>query len=135
MPAGTIADTIDFLHKACLSPSTSTFIKAIENGHFSTWPMLTSENVKKYLPKSEAMAMDHLDQHRKNTQSTKSHQTQAAISAINHDPSCHTATPTRTHQVYADLLDINRPTGQIFSDQTGQFPVQSSRGNKYVMII
>ncbi len=43
MPAGTIADTIEFLHKACFSPSTSTFIKAIENGHFSTWPMLTSE--------------------------------------------------------------------------------------------
>jgi hypothetical protein len=57
MPAGTIADTINFLYKACFSPSTSTFIKAIENGHFSTWPMLTSENVKKYLPKSEATAM------------------------------------------------------------------------------
>jgi hypothetical protein len=75
MPAGTIADTVDFLHKACFSPSMSTFIKAIENGHFSTWPMLTSENVKKYLPKSEATAMGHLDQQRKNTQSTKSHQT------------------------------------------------------------
>jgi hypothetical protein len=71
LPTGTIADTVKFLHKACFSPATSTFIKAIEHGNFATWLMLTSENVKKYLPKSEATAMGHLDQQRKNTLSTK----------------------------------------------------------------
>jgi hypothetical protein len=73
LPAGTIANTVKFLHQACFSPatSTSTFIKAIEHGNFATWPMLTSENVKKCLPKSEATAMGHLDQQRKHTQSAK----------------------------------------------------------------
>jgi hypothetical protein len=61
LPTGTIADTVQFLHKASFSPSTSRFIKAIDKGNFATWPMLTSENVKKYLPKSEATAMGHLD--------------------------------------------------------------------------
>jgi hypothetical protein len=26
-------------------------------------------------------------------------------------------------------------TGQIFSDQTGRFPITSSRGNKYIMVV
>jgi hypothetical protein len=65
LPAGTIADTVKFLHQACFSPATSIFIKTIEHGNFVTWPMLTSENVKKYLPKSEATAMGHLDQQQK----------------------------------------------------------------------
>jgi hypothetical protein len=26
-------------------------------------------------------------------------------------------------------------TGQIYTDQTGRFPITSSRGNKYIMIL
>jgi hypothetical protein len=33
-------------------------------------------------------------------------------------------------------MDINEPTGQIYyTDQTGCFPVQSSCGYKYIMIL
>ena len=32
-------------------------------------------------------------------------------------------------------MDINEPTGQIYTDQTGRFPIQSSRGYKYIMIL
>jgi hypothetical protein len=28
-----------------------------------------------------------------------------------------------------------RPAGQIYTDQTGRFPVVSSKGNKYIMIL
>jgi hypothetical protein len=38
----------------------------------------------------------------------------------------------RTHFVYAKVIEI---TGQIYSDQTGRFPVTSSKGNKYIMIV
>jgi hypothetical protein len=34
--------------------------------------------------------------------------------------------------VYAQIVDI---TGQIYSDQTGRFPVTSSKGNQYIMIV
>jgi hypothetical protein len=44
-----------------------------------------------------------------------------------------TSEPTvRTHLVYAKVVTI---TGQIYSDQTGRFPVTSSRGNKYIMVV
>ena len=41
-----IADTIDYHHCTLLSPVTSTWIKAIQNGNLSTWPNLTAEHVK-----------------------------------------------------------------------------------------
>jgi hypothetical protein len=117
---------------ACFSPSTSTLIRAINNGNFATWPMFTSENIKKHLPKSEATALGHLDQQRKNTQSTKrTPTTRATTTTANTTESKH----GRTHNTYAALLNINLPTGQIHLDRTGHFPNQSSRGNKYVMIL
>jgi len=67
-----ITDHIQFLHAAAFSPVTSTWIDAINNGHFTTWPGLTAEAVKRYLPKSLATAQGHLDQARKNQRSTKS---------------------------------------------------------------
>jgi hypothetical protein len=76
--------------------------------------MFTSENIKKYFPKSEATALGHLDQQRKNTRSTK------------RPPTTRTKTTTadttdiahaRTHEIYTNHVDINSPTGQI--DQTG----------------
>jgi hypothetical protein len=130
VPAGTIADTIKFLHMACFSPST--LIQAIDNGNFTTWPMFTSENIRKHLPKSEATVLGHLDQQGKNTQSTKrTPTTRTTATTANTTEIAH----GRTHKTYADLLDINSPTEQIHTDQTGCFPVQSSRGNTYVMIL
>jgi hypothetical protein len=92
--------------------------------------MLTSDNIHKHLPKSKATAMGHLDQKRKKIRSTKQHIPHKMLPT----PNTHQSSDC-THQTYANIMDINAPTGQIFSDQTGCFPFQSSRGNKYVMII
>jgi hypothetical protein len=37
----------------------------------------------------------------------------------------------KTHCIYAAVLDA----GQIYTDQTGRFPVISSRGNVYIMVL
>jgi hypothetical protein len=37
----------------------------------------------------------------------------------------------KTQYVYAATIDA----GQIYTDQTGRFPVVSSKGNKYIMIL
>jgi hypothetical protein len=42
---------IDFLHRACFSPPISTWVQAIENNCFATWPGLSAEAVRKFLPK------------------------------------------------------------------------------------
>ena len=39
--------------------------------------------------------------------------------------------PTRTHSVYFQVTDLS---GKLYTDQTGRFPVTSSRGFKYIMV-
>ena len=73
--------------------------------------------------------MGHLDQQRKNTQSTKlhkdDHDTMTSLSPLEKELS--------THAMYAATLCYNEPTGKLYTDLTGQFPVQSSRGHKYIL--
>ena len=116
----TLKDLVIYLHRACFSPVTSTWTKAINAGYFSTWPGLTSDLVRKHLPKSVATAKGHLRQDRKNVRSTQPTTLPPAS-----DPT------TRTHCAYTKIVPIS---GTVYSDQTGQFPTTSSRGTKYVMI-
>ena len=127
---------IDFLHRACFSPSVSTWTQAIEDNFFVTWPGLTAEAVRKYLPKSLATAKGHLKATPKNLRSTTTTINQSPSST---QPSTAMTTPSspkepavRTHLVFAKVIEI---TGKVFSDQTGRFPVTSSRGNKYIMVV
>jgi hypothetical protein len=57
-----IQATIKYLHACCFSPVTDTWLKAIQNGHFATWPSVTVENVRKYLPKYDATSKGHINQ-------------------------------------------------------------------------
>jgi hypothetical protein len=66
-----VRDLTAFLHAACFSPVPSMLVKAINNGHFATWPGFTAHNVQKHLPKSIATTMGHLNQQQQNTLSTK----------------------------------------------------------------
>jgi hypothetical protein len=65
VPEGTITDMIIFLHKAMFSPTATTLLQAVKNGHLATWPGMTTENIHKHLPKSIATALGHLDHNTK----------------------------------------------------------------------
>ena len=71
LPTINLEEHIKYLHQCAFSPTPRTWIQAVKKGHFKTWPGVTVEAIKRYLPKSEATTMVHLDQQRKNTQSTK----------------------------------------------------------------
>ena len=116
-------DLILFYHAACFSPSKSTFIKAIKNKAFTTWPGLTAELVAKYLPKTEATVKGHMKQTFKGTNST-----QPTTPPSEPPPEIITQ---RTHQVFMKVTEFSN---KIYTDQTGRFPVTSSRGYKYIMI-
>jgi hypothetical protein len=118
-------DLMNYLHAACFSPVKSTWIKAIKNGNFSSWPGLNEHNVEKYLSKSTSTAKGHLNQQRQNARTTKIKDAEL----IDQEPD-----PDRgikTQYVYAATIDA----GQIYTDQTGRFPVVSSKGNKYIIVL
>ena len=64
-------DLINYLHATAFSPVKSTWIKAIKNGNFVTWPGLTAEAVVKHLSQSTATSKGHMNQQRMNSRSTQ----------------------------------------------------------------
>ena len=82
-----------------------------------------SDLVDKYLPKTEATLKGHTKKQFKGNNSTqpKKLQPEAPPEIITQ----------RTHKVFLKVTDFSR---RIYTDQTGRFPVTSSRGYKYMII-
>ena len=123
----TQADLVQFLHHAAFIPVTSTWTQAIDVGYFTTWPVLTSELVRKYLPKSLAAAKGHMRQDRQNIRSTKT-----AVSPTTTLAPYPVEPQIRSHKVFLKTIKL---TGNFSTDQTGSFPVMSSRGSKYLIVL
>jgi hypothetical protein len=66
-----------------------------------------------------------LNQQRQNTRTTKIKDAELIDQAPDPDHGI------KTQYVYAETIDA----GQIYTDQTGRFPVVSSKGNKYIMVL
>jgi hypothetical protein len=118
-------DLINYLHAACFSPVKSTWITAIKNGNFSSWPGLTEHIVEKHLSKSTSTTKVHLNQQRQNARTTNIKDAQVIVTEPDIDHG------VKTQFVYAATIDA----GEIYTDQTGIFPVVSSKGNKYIMML
>jgi hypothetical protein len=103
----------------------STWITAIKNGHFTSWPGLTEHAVEKNLSKSTPTTKGHLNQQRQHARSTKVKDPKVTMTEPDWDHGI------KTQYVYAATIDA----GQIYTDQTGRFPVVSSKGNKYMTIL
>jgi hypothetical protein len=114
-------DLVTSVHAACFSHAASTFLQAIKAGYFTTWPGLTPQLVSKHLPKSVASVKGHLDQQHKNVRSTKPKPSS--------EPSFERL-DQRTNAVFAHIF---KPTGQIYTDLPGGFPIKSNRGNQYIL--
>jgi hypothetical protein len=129
-------DLATFLHACTFSPLPSTFLRAVQRGHFNTWPGLTSSLITKYLPKSLATSKGHLRMQQKNIQSTKpitiTPDLPLAVS-LDVSPS-REPNNTPTHVVFTSMI-TSTDLHKSYSDQTGKFPVQSSRGYNYVMVL
>ena len=137
----TMSERIAFYHATCFSPVISTWCDAIDAGHFTTWPELTSARVRKHLPRgSIPMIKGHLHQQRANIQSTKKHPNNPVIETTpttTEPENDFTPTPTsppeqRSGAVLVQIIEI---TGKSYSDQTGKFLATSSSGNNYVLVL
>lgn len=123
-------DLAEYLHKCAFSPSLSTFQRAIRKGHFLTWPSIEDINFEKYIMNLLPTAKGHLDQERANLQSTKTVESNKIIE--DYEPTDGNSTKTFENTVVLYAFD---PKEKNYSDQTGRFPHQSSRGNEYIMVM
>jgi hypothetical protein len=95
-----------------------------KNVFFPSWPGLTEHAVEKHLSKSTSTTKGHLNQQRPNDRTTKIKDAQVIVP----DPDIYHG--VKPQFVYAATIDA----GQLYTDQTGRFPVVPSKGNKYIMI-
>jgi len=123
---------VQFMHAVCGYHVPSTWIQAIQNGNFAIWPGLTADAVHKHLPKSTATVKGDLNQQQKNVRSTQLQVSEPNPTKKNKSPIIDSDLNIKTHQIFAATIEV---TGQISTDLTGRFPVTSSRGNKYLLVL
>ncbi len=118
--------TIRYLHAAAGFPPKDTWIKAINNGHYKTWPGITAKTVNRYFPESVETQKGHLKKQRQNVRSTKQR--------IVIDETDESEELTRAISKQNIIIKTFNMEGTIYTDQTGRFPVQSNRGNTSLMV-
>jgi hypothetical protein len=119
-----IEETITYLHACCFIPVQDTWLKAIQNEQFATWPSITVENVRKYIPKYDATAKGHMNQIRQNIRSTKP-------AVVEPTPESDMVQEDKCNYIYTTVMGTN----QIYTDITGRFTTASLSGNKYILIL
>ena len=115
---------IQFLYATAFSPFASPCIKAIRREFFQSYPGLTAALFQKYLPPSIASSKGHLDQTRKDFRST------TTLPPLDPDPPQETNNE-QTHCLFATI----KHTRKMYTDQTVRFPVNSSHGSQYVLLL
>ncbi len=132
----THSELADYLYACCGSPPLRTFLRAIKNGNLITWPGIREVDFNKHLTKSIASAKGHMNQERKNLQSTKIIFEPTSPTPEEYDSDFFplpTSPPEKTHQVLSTIVPFEA-TGRAFHDLTGRFPHKSSRGNEYLLV-
>ena len=128
-----------FHHATLGSPVPSTLLRAIRRGHLVTFPGLTTNLISKHLPKSLATVLGHQDQEAKNLCSTKvlslpisaTASPATPIPELNSDLDNSLPLDTSSHTI-SPMLVSEQALFKSYSNQTGKFPVQSSRGNQCI---
>jgi hypothetical protein len=127
---------IRFYHVCLFSPVFSTLTNAINRGYLKGFPGLTSQHLHCHIKINNATKKGHMDQ---------SHQCQRSTSS-----SAHAGTPpfTSLDNTEDDIFPIHikegltnlifmvihEITGEVFTNQTGRFPITSNRGQAYLVI-
>jgi hypothetical protein len=125
-----LEQVIAWYHAAAGYPTKTTWIKAIEAGFYATWPLLTVKAVKKHYPETDETPKGHLRRVKSGIRSTKvqvdePEEIKKAEAALNDLRKKH-------RDIYIQVKDV---TELIYTDQMGQFPVTSSQGHKYIMVL
>ena len=120
---------IVFYHATMGFPVIDTWCKAIKAGYFRGWPQLTDTRVRRFIKFSEEQELGHMDQRRTGIRSTKP---ATPIAPDDHMvPYQKEPLNDKTHMVFMTLHECE---GQLYSDQTGRFPLTSNKGNAYVVL-
>ena len=111
-------------------------MKAIKNGQLRTFPGLTYELIRDYLPESPATDKGHMILKRSEVQSTRNLKQEILDSrkqVDNMNPP-QEACPAIEDEMFCFAMLADRNEGTLYSDLAGKFPVQSYEGHLYLFV-
>ena len=129
-------ELVRYLHACAGFPTKPSWIKAIKNGQYASWPGLTVKAVAKHFPESEETMKGHGRKTKSGLRSTKAY----ADSEPDFDD-VENATMNQTHSLKQKesilmVFDLSDEAQRLmYTDQTGKFPKKSSKGNHYIMVL
>ena len=109
-------DLVKYFHDAAGFPVKDTWLKAIKNKNYGSWPGLTYETARKYCPSADETIKGHLVQTRQGIRSTKPKVQQQARP----EPVPNTNDLHRTVELMSKL----------YTGDTGRFPITTISGNQ-----
>ena len=116
---------IRYLHACAGYPTHKTWVKDIRAGNYVSWPGLAVKKVNKFYPETDETPKGHIRQTRQGVRSTKE-------KVVVRDKNNKAVPRTKQHDLY---VCVDQVKDKIYTNQTGEFPITSSRGNKYIMIM
>ena len=132
-----IERAVRYLHGAAGFPTKTTWLEAVRSGTFVSWPLINVQHVNKYFPDSEETEKGRMRNLHENTQSnTRAAKRKSNRSASHNSPEAH-ASPkiSETTEYINDIfVKVYDHTHTMYTDQTGKFPVRSSRGKQYMVV-
>ncbi len=127
-------ELVQYYHAAAGLPTKPTWLKAIKNQQFASWPGLTADVVARHYPDSKETPKGHGRKAPSSQRSTKV--PPQTLYNSDEDFGINTIVPQqptkKEHTIFYRVMNMNDKTAQkIYSDQPGRFPTKSSRGNQY----
>ena len=138
----TKSELAEYIHASLGSPAPSTLIDAVNKGFLTSIPGLDADLIQNHLPKSIASMKGHLQQTRQNIQSTKpicpvikqENPSSPAIKPEIDNLLVLDEGPVKTNEIMAAIIDTSQP-GKVYGDLTGRYPIESNKGNNYILVI
>ncbi len=128
---------VKYLHAAAGSPVKSTFLRAINNGNYRSFPGLNATNVARYCPSNAtATVLGHSTQTRQGIRSTR--WATAANALLTANASTNMLPSTKLFMALTtpdtDCATAIMPIATLFTNDLGRFPIRAMSGNQYIML-
>ena len=133
------SEFVRFIHLAIGAPTKNAITKAIKSNFLETIPFMTQQNVNKFLHKSIETQKGHQQQQRMHTKILFQDSTSNSVVIPQYEDE--EAVPEvplslQTHVILAAMHQVAPDKSDwAYGDLTGRYPLQSSQGYNYVLVV
>ena len=128
-------ELVQYYHVAAGFPTKPSWLKAIKNKQYTSWPGFTWEAVNKHFPESEETLKGHGRKMRSGLRSTKTSPQIDDGDKITNATKL-TRPPTKQKEAIIPTFDLSDEAKRLmYTNQTGRFPQKSSQGHQYIMVL